>query len=100
VEGWHIGFESTLAQVHHHIFKLIEAIHREQVLVEANTEQVIAGNPLAKKKKVYKNSAARLQELVKRYPGNTRAILMRIILATVMPMMTIIVATVIVSLHI
>ena len=70
VEGWHTGFESTLAQVHSHIFKFIEAIHREQEWVEANTEQVVAGNPLAKKKNVYKDSAARLQELVKRYPGN------------------------------
>ena len=70
VEEWHTGFESTLAQIHPHIFKFIEAIHRKQVLVEANTEQVIAGNLLTKKKKVYKDSAARLQELIKRYPGN------------------------------
>ena len=48
VEGWHTGFDTTLEHVHPHIFKFIEAIPREQALVQANTEQVIAGNPFSK----------------------------------------------------
>ena len=60
VEGWHTGFEATLDRVHPNIFKFVEALHREQNLIEANSEQVIAGNPLPKKKK-YLDSAKRLQ---------------------------------------
>jgi len=50
VEGWHTGFEATLDAIHPNIFKFISAIHREQALVEANSEVVLAGNPVAKKK--------------------------------------------------
>ena len=51
VEGWHTGFKATLDRVHPNIFKFVKALHCEQNLIEANPEQVIAGNPLPKNKK-------------------------------------------------
>lgn len=67
VEGWHNGFESTLDATHPNIFRLVEALQREQVLTDVKYEQVIAGEPPPKKKKVYRDNAVRLQELVRRY---------------------------------
>lgn len=43
IEGWHTGFEATLDAVHPNIFRF-----------------VIAGQPLAKKKKVYLDNAAQI----------------------------------------
>lgn len=73
VEGWHTGFEATLDRVHPNIFKFLEAVHREQNISEAVTEQVIAGNPLPKKRK-YQDSARRLKGLVARYEDMTNDI--------------------------
>jgi len=72
-EGWHNGFEATFDATHPNIFRLVEALHREQVLADAKYEQIIAGEgePPAKKKKTYRYSAARLQALVLWYGRNT-----------------------------
>ena len=53
------------------MFRLVEALHREQVLADAKYEQIIPGEPPAKKKKTYHDSAARLQAPVLRYGRNT-----------------------------
>ena len=68
VEGWHTGFEATLNAMHPNIFKLVQAFHREQTTAEVNTEFVIAGQPLPKRKKVYVDMAARIQNLVNKFP--------------------------------
>ena len=60
LEGWRIGFEATLHRVHSHIFKFLGALHREQNLIEASSEQVIASNPLPKKRN-YLNRARRMK---------------------------------------
>ena len=61
VEGWHMGFEATLNAVHLNIFKLVQAFHREETTAEANTEFVIASQPLPKRKEVYMDMAAQIQ---------------------------------------
>jgi len=43
----------------------VEALYREQVLADAKYEQIIAGEPSAKKKRIYR------QALVRRYGRNT-----------------------------
>jgi hypothetical protein len=71
VEGWHTGFEATLDAVHPNIFKLLEALLREQSLVEASLEFVISGQPLAKRKKKYLDCASRIQRLVTNFASTT-----------------------------
>ena len=68
-EGWHKGFETTLEHVHPHIFKFIETIPREQVLVQANTEQVIAGNPSSKEEEGLQGLRGTITRTCKALPG-------------------------------
>ena len=51
VEGWHTGFEATVDAVHPNIFKLVEALQREQTLADTKYEEMVRGEPPAKKKK-------------------------------------------------
>ena len=67
VEGWHRGFESTVETYHPNVFRFIEALLREQVLTETKYEEKVAGEPPKKKKKIYRDNAARLQRLVQKY---------------------------------
>ena len=64
----YMGFEATLNAVHPNIFKLVQAFHREQTTPKANTEFVIAAQSLPKRKKVYVDMAARIQNLVNKFP--------------------------------
>ena len=66
VEGWHRSFESTLEATHANIFKLLDALKKEQTLMETSYEQAIAGEPPSKRKK-YKSAADRLCNLVNAY---------------------------------
>ena len=51
VEGWHTAFDATLDAIHPNIYEFLEAIKREQSLMEAKYEQEIAREPPTKKKK-------------------------------------------------
>mgnify|MGYP001014967652 CR=1 FL=1 len=68
-EGWHTGFETTSEHIHPHIFNFIEAILREQLLVQANTEQVIAGNPFSKEEEDLQGLRGTTTRTCKALPG-------------------------------
>ena len=62
VEGWHTGFKWTVEATHAiNIFKFIKALHREQVLADAQYEkEILSGEPLVKRKKEYRDNIDRL----------------------------------------
>jgi hypothetical protein len=63
IEAWHRGFETTLDTYHPHIYRLVEALKREQTLTEAAFEKAIAGDPAYKRRK-YQDAAVRLHRAV------------------------------------
>ena len=68
VEGWHCAFQNALGCVHPTIYKLIEALRKEQSMTEVSIERTLAGEerPTASKAK-YVQLDRRLRTLVGRY---------------------------------
>lgn len=50
-EGWHRGFEVMLSASHINIYKFIDALQKEQVLLEAEWERKLAGERAFKRRK-------------------------------------------------
>lgn len=67
VEGWHRSFSSHLSVHHPSIWKFIEGLRKEQSLNELKIEQYIAGEPLRKQKKIYRDTAKRIETIVSEY---------------------------------
>lgn len=71
VEGWHRGFDTLTSVYHENIFKTIANFKREQSLCEAVVEQYLAGSEPPRKKRRYRESAERLQNLVLSFNDET-----------------------------
>ena len=63
IEGWHNGFNSMLNAVHPSIWTFINALKKEDNLNQFKVEQAISGYSLPKKR-IYKDSALRIKNLV------------------------------------
>lgn len=71
VEGWHHSFEATVNTVHANVYRLFNALKKEQVLTESRYEQQLSGEPPAKSRRKYKDCALRLQNRVDLYDEET-----------------------------
>jgi hypothetical protein len=67
VEGWHRGFNQLLGSSHPTIWKFIDDLKKEQSLNEMKIEQYIAGQHPPVSRKVYRNTAQRVEDIVKDY---------------------------------
>ena len=67
VEGWHRGFNQLLGSSHPTIWKFIEDLHKQQSLNEVIIEQYIAGQHPPASRQVYRDTAQRIEDLVKDY---------------------------------
>jgi len=67
VEGWNRSFSSMLGSHHPNLWKLIEGLTKEQILNELKIEQILSKHPPPPSRKVYKDLALRLHNIVKDY---------------------------------
>lgn len=67
VEGWHRGFSQLLGSCHPTIWKFIDDLKKEQNLNEIKIEQYIAGQYPPISRKVYRDTAQRVEDIVKNY---------------------------------
>lgn len=67
VEGWHRGFSTLLGVSHPTLWKFIDDLKREQKLNELKIEQYIAGQHPPKSRKIYRDTAQKIEDLVYDY---------------------------------
>lgn len=67
VEGWHRGFSQLLGANHPTIWKFIDGIKKEQSLNEMKLEQYVGGMQPPPGKRVYKDTADRIKNIVAEY---------------------------------
>ena len=67
VEGWHRGFSQLLSANHPTIWKFIDGIKKEQSLNEMKLEQYVGGVQPPPRKRVYKDTADRIKNIVAEY---------------------------------
>lgn len=64
VEGWHRGFQATCGTYFPNIFRLIDALKRQQGLHNLEVTQLVAGNPGNPHNKKYAAAARRVRTIV------------------------------------
>lgn len=67
VEGWHRGFSELIGANHPTIWKFIDALKTEQNMNEMKIEQYIAGQLPNPSRRVYKDTAERIKNIVNDY---------------------------------
>jgi hypothetical protein len=67
VEGWHYGFNQLLGAHHPTIWKFINGLQKEQSLNELKVEQYIAGQRPPAGKRIYRDTAEKIKEIVEDY---------------------------------
>jgi hypothetical protein len=67
VEGWHRGFNELVGLSHPSIWRFIDDLKKEQSLNELKIEQYIAGQQPPVPRRVYRDTAQRIECLVKDY---------------------------------
>ena len=64
VEGWHRSFASLVGCAHPSIWTFIRCIRKEHALQEVYVTQVLSGHPRVEQKKIYKDTALRIKNIV------------------------------------
>ena len=64
VEGWHRGFNQLIASSHPTIWEFIDHLKKEQSLNEMKIEEYIAGQQPAVFRKIYRDTAKRVEDIV------------------------------------
>ena len=67
IEAWHRSFESLTCAVHENLWRVIENLQRQQVLMEMELEKSIAGEQPPRKKQKYLDTAERLLRIVENF---------------------------------
>lgn len=69
VEGWHTSFSSLIGAQHVAIFPFIEALKRDETLTRCRVQELECGEQPNPQKKCYRDTAARIKEIVMGYDG-------------------------------
>lgn len=67
LEGWHRGVQGHFGSDHPSIWKFIDILRKEHIIVEARMDKTIAGQKDRTPKKRYKNAHATIQSLTALY---------------------------------
>lgn len=71
-EGWHRAFSELIGASHPTVWKFISSLKDEQALNEGKIEQYVAGANPPPSKKVYRDTAVRIQRIVQDYDNRDR----------------------------
>ncbi|RWS19252.1 uncharacterized protein B4U80_01510, partial [Leptotrombidium deliense] len=77
IEGWHRAFQSLISADHPSIWTCIEGFKKDYAINEMKLEQFIGGTSRSPTKKVYKDTAERIRNIVSDYDNRDTLVYLR-----------------------
>lgn len=74
-EGWHHAFQNVVGACYPNLWRLIEALKKEQSLVQADVTRLLGGQAPAPKRRKYKDLQKRIKTIVTQYNDGGRGLL-------------------------